>query len=65
MLFRSAIFPILDAGGRPHAIVTIGGPRERFDLPDIARLLPRMRAILEPLETQARLFPAAPFLARP
>ena len=60
-----AIFPILDAGGRPHAIVTIGGPRERFDLPDIARLLPRMRAILEPLETQARLFPAAPFLARP
>jgi IclR family transcriptional regulator, acetate operon repressor len=57
-----AIFPVKDDAGRAHAIVTIGGPRERFDLPQIEAQLPRMRAILEPLEREARLFPAPPFL---
>jgi DNA-binding IclR family transcriptional regulator len=60
-----AIFPIRDEAGRAHAIVTIGGPRERFDLPQIEEYLPRMRAILEPLESQARLFPAPPFVVEP
>ena len=58
-----AIFPILDATGRPHAIITIGGPVERFDLPQIEEQLPRMRKILEPLEREARLFSAPPFVA--
>jgi DNA-binding IclR family transcriptional regulator len=57
-----AIFPICDEEGRAHAILTIGGPRERFDLPQIEMLLPRMRAILAPLEREARLIPAPPFL---
>jgi len=57
-----AIFPIRDGAGRAHAIVTVGGPRERFDLRQIEDALPRMRAILEPLEREARLFPAPPFL---
>jgi DNA-binding IclR family transcriptional regulator len=57
-----AILPILDANKRPHAIVTIGGPRERFDLPRIEALLPRIGAIVAPLETHARLFPAPAFL---
>ena len=57
-----AILPVLDSEKRPHAIITIGGPRERFDLPEIEALLPRIRAILAPLETHARLFPAPPFL---
>jgi DNA-binding IclR family transcriptional regulator len=57
-----AIFPICDEEGRAHAILTIGGPRERFDLPQIEILLPRMRSILAPLEREARLFPAPPFL---
>jgi DNA-binding IclR family transcriptional regulator len=57
-----AIFPIRDAPGRAHAIVTVGGPRERFDLKEIEAALPRMRTILEPLEREARLFPAPPFL---
>ena len=57
-----AIFPVPDEAGHAHAIVTIGGPRERFDLPQIEALLPRMRAILEPLEREAQLFPAPPFL---
>jgi DNA-binding IclR family transcriptional regulator len=58
-----AIFPIRDAAGRPHAIVTVGGPRERFDFKQIEAALPRMRAILEPLEREARLFAAPPFVA--
>jgi DNA-binding IclR family transcriptional regulator len=57
-----AIFPVQDSAGRSHAIVTVGGPRERFDLKEIETALPRMRAILEPLEREARLFPAPPFL---
>jgi DNA-binding IclR family transcriptional regulator len=56
-----AIFPILDQAGRPHAIVTVGGPAERFDLPKVAALAPRMQAILEPLQREARLFAAPPF----
>ena len=57
-----AILPLLDAEKRPHAVITIGGPRERFDLPQIEALLPRIRAILSSLETHARLLPAPPFL---
>jgi DNA-binding IclR family transcriptional regulator len=57
-----AIFPVLDEARHPHAIVTVGGPRERFDLPRIEELLPQMRAVLEPLERQARLLSAPPFL---
>ena len=57
-----AIFPIRDGAGRAHAILTVGGPRERFDLPQIESLLPRMRTILAPLEREARLMPAPPFL---
>ena len=57
-----AIFPIRDASGHPHAIITIGGPRERFDLPQIEEHLPRMRSILDPLEREARLFPAPSFV---
>lgn len=60
-----AIFPICDSEARPHAIVTVGGPRERFDLAQIEAYLPRMRAILEPLERRARLFPAPPFVLEP
>jgi len=58
-----AIFPILDASARPHAIITIGGPVERFDLPQIEEQLPSMRKIHELLEREARLFSAPPFVA--
>ncbi len=57
-----AILPILDREKRPHAIITIGGPRERFDLDRIEALLPRIASILAPLESQARLFSGAPFV---
>ncbi len=57
-----AILPVLDVKKRPHAIITIGGPRERFDLNRIEALLPRIETILSPLENQARLFAAPPFL---
>jgi DNA-binding IclR family transcriptional regulator len=53
-----AIFPLLDGKGRPHAIVTVGGPRDRFDLERIQTLAPHLAAILHPLRDHARLFPA-------
>lgn len=55
-------FPILDGAGRPHALVTIGGPMERFTADRIKAELPRMLAILEPLRQQGRLVPAVPVL---
>jgi DNA-binding IclR family transcriptional regulator len=57
-----AIFPICDAGGKAHAIITIGGPTERFDIPQIEARLPEIRSIIEALEREARLIPAAPFV---
>jgi DNA-binding IclR family transcriptional regulator len=57
-----AIFPVLDEARHPHAVVTVGGPRERFDLPRIKALLPQMLEALEPLERQACLLSAPPFL---
>jgi DNA-binding IclR family transcriptional regulator len=57
-----AIFPVLDEARHPHAIVTVGGPRERFDLPRIKELLPQMLDALEPLERQARLLVSPPFV---
>jgi DNA-binding IclR family transcriptional regulator len=55
-------FPMLDSADRPHALITIGGPMERFTRERIDSLLPQMTAILEPLRQQCRLFPAIPVL---
>ncbi len=55
-------FPALDDAGRPHAIVTVGGPIERFTPERIEGLAGTMAAILAPLQQQCRLFPAAPIL---
>ncbi len=57
-----AIFPICDAVGRVHAIITVGGPAERFDIPQIEARLPELRKVLAPLEREARLIPAPPFV---
>lgn len=57
-------FLLPDGSGRPHALVTIGGPMERFTEERIQALLPRMLSILEPLRQQCRLFPAAPVYIR-
>jgi DNA-binding IclR family transcriptional regulator len=55
-------FPVLDNVGRPHALVTVGGPFERFGPERINELLPALRKILEPLQQQSKLFPAPPVL---
>ena len=55
-------FPALDDAGRPHAIVTVGGPVERFSPERIAGYAGTMADILAPLQQQCRLFPAAPIL---
>ena len=55
-------FPLLDGAGRPHAMVTVGGPLERFGPERIATLVPQMRAILEPLQRHCRNVAAAPVI---
>jgi DNA-binding IclR family transcriptional regulator len=55
-------FPVLDGGGRPHALVTVGGPRERFGPERIAELMPRLAAILDPVRQHCRHVPAAPVI---
>jgi DNA-binding IclR family transcriptional regulator len=53
-------FPVLDSVGRPHALVTVGGPFERFGPERIDALLPAIRKVLDPLHQQGKLFPAPP-----
>jgi DNA-binding IclR family transcriptional regulator len=52
--------PLLDGAGRPHALVTVGGPLERFGPARVDELMRPMRAILNPLRQQCRLVSAAP-----
>jgi DNA-binding IclR family transcriptional regulator len=56
------IFPVCDASGRAHAIITIGGPRERFDIPQIRARLPEIENVLAPLHYEAKLFSAPPLM---
>ena len=53
-------FPLLDRAGRPHALITVGGPLERFGPQRIAELMAPMRAILDPVAQHARHVAAAP-----
>jgi len=55
-------FPLLDGEGRPHALVTVGGPFERFGPERIESLMPQLRALLAPLQQQCRHVPAAPVI---
>jgi len=54
--------PLLDAQGRPHALVTVGGPLERFGPQRVAGLMAPMRAILDPLQQHVRHVTAAPVI---
>lgn len=55
-------FPLLDGAGRPHALITVGGPLERFGPERIAQLMPPMLAILQPLRQHCRNVVAAPVI---
>src|SRR5689334_22052919 len=55
-------FPLLDGAGRPHALITVGGPRERFGSERIAELMAPIAEILEPLRLHARHVAAAPVI---
>lgn len=54
-------FPVLDASGRPHAAITVGGPPERFTQARVDELLPRMLEIMDEANRRSRLY-AATFL---
>jgi DNA-binding IclR family transcriptional regulator len=53
-------FPLLDNAERPHGIITVGGPLERFGKERIESLVPAMTTALAPLQQQCRMFSAAP-----
>jgi DNA-binding IclR family transcriptional regulator len=53
-------FPVLDAENRPHAVISVGGPSERFTIDVIAQYLSRMRDLMDQLRARSRLLPAAP-----
>jgi DNA-binding IclR family transcriptional regulator len=55
-------FTLLDGAGRPHALVTVGGPLERFGPPRVATLMPQMQAVLAPLYQHLRHVAAAPVI---
>jgi DNA-binding IclR family transcriptional regulator len=55
-------FPLLDGAGRPHALITVGGPLERFGPARVAALMSQMRALLAPLEQHVRHVAAAPVI---
>lgn len=55
-------FPLRDGTGRPHGLITVGGPLERFGSERISALVAAMRAILEPLQQRCRHIPAAPVI---
>jgi len=55
-------FPLRDTQGRPHALITVGGPRERFGSERIAELMAPIAEILEPLQQHARHVAAAPVI---
>jgi IclR family transcriptional regulator, KDG regulon repressor len=55
-------FPLLDSAGRPHALITVGGPLERFGPERIGELMAPMCAILQPVQQHARHVAAAPVI---
>jgi DNA-binding IclR family transcriptional regulator len=50
-------FPVLDSEERPHAAITVGGPRERFTQQRVDELLPAMLEIMEELNRKSRMHP--------
>ena len=53
----SVAFPVLDIDDRLHGSISVGGPRDRFEV-QLERQLPDLRAIVGELNERARLFPA-------
>ncbi len=57
-----ACFALVDAAGRPHGVISVGGPQERFSTSRIENLLPTMQEILLGLQDTVKLFSAQPIL---
>jgi len=53
-------FPVIDMAGRPHAALTIGGPRERFSIEAATRLIPAAQRVVVEANRDACLIPAKP-----
>lgn len=53
----SVAFPVWDIDGRPHGAISVGGPRERFEM-QLADQMPEIEEIVAELNRRSRLFPA-------
>jgi len=55
-------FPVFGAAERPLAAITIGGPTSRFTREVANELIPAIRAVMENLNRQSRMFPVVPLV---
>jgi DNA-binding IclR family transcriptional regulator len=55
-----AAFPVLDAEGRPHGAIGVGGPLEQFSEAKFVRFIPRLLEIMRYLNTRTSLLHAPP-----
>ena len=55
-------FLLRDDAGRPHGMITVGGPLERFAPQRVATLMPSLHAILQPVQRHCRHVAAAPIV---
>lgn len=58
--FTYLSFPVRSAIGRPLGAITIGGPKARFEMERAEAMAPAIRAVLDELDREARVFPALP-----
>ncbi len=56
-------FPVLDASGRAHAAITIGGPAERLTPKRLDTLLPDIQTTIQALNKQSKLYPVTSTVA--
>jgi DNA-binding IclR family transcriptional regulator len=55
-------FPLLDGAGRPHGLITVGGPLERFGPARVAELMAPIASVLRPLQQHCRHVAASPVI---
>ena len=53
---NAVAFPIRDSRGRPHGAINVGGPASRISMEQTLALLPRIRPLIDDLQSKAVLY---------
>lgn len=53
---NAVAFPICDSLGRPHGAINVGGPVSRFSMEQTMALLPRIKELIDELQSKAVLY---------